>query len=280
MKKYSRLTLVVAFLVAMATKGFAGDVYVRGYTKSNGTYVRGHYRSRPDGNFGNNWSTKGNVNPYTGKAGTRVTPPGSSSRTTLRSAAIPLRSSAPIWSGEFDRLERERAKRRTDTGSGSPSSASSPHLAASTSTPERPEPVEHPNWKQQRAVALRLARDQTASDFGEKGFIFFLTNSATPGYVKVARTSGNVKDELARLNQKVRFPFEVHSIVEVYQSTMIEVAIRRFLGNWDEVNGFYRVDPQIAFKQTVKMARENNAYMVMHAEPQPSAQQQHLTARP
>jgi len=37
--------------------------------------VQPHYRSAPDGNFYNNWSTKGNVNPYTGVPGTRVTPP-------------------------------------------------------------------------------------------------------------------------------------------------------------------------------------------------------------
>ena len=50
-------------------------VHVRGYTRKDGTYVAPHYRSNPDGNFWNNWSTIGNVNPYTGKPGTRATPP-------------------------------------------------------------------------------------------------------------------------------------------------------------------------------------------------------------
>jgi len=45
------------------------DVHVRGYTKKNGTYVAPHYRSSPDSSFNNNWSTKGNTNPYTGKPG-------------------------------------------------------------------------------------------------------------------------------------------------------------------------------------------------------------------
>jgi len=53
----------------------SGVVRVKGYTRKDGTYVAPHVRSRPDGNFDNNWSTKGNVNPYTGKPGTRVTPP-------------------------------------------------------------------------------------------------------------------------------------------------------------------------------------------------------------
>jgi len=46
-------------------------VHVNGYTHANGTYVAPHMRSHPDGNFSNNWSTSGNVNPYTGVPGTR-----------------------------------------------------------------------------------------------------------------------------------------------------------------------------------------------------------------
>jgi hypothetical protein len=55
--------------------GHSGDVSVHGYYRRDGTYVQPHMRSAPDGNFGNNWSTKGNINPYTGKPGTKVTPP-------------------------------------------------------------------------------------------------------------------------------------------------------------------------------------------------------------
>jgi hypothetical protein len=53
----------------------SGSVHVRGYYRKDGTYVRPHYRSAPDGNFNNNWSTKGNVNPYTGEPGTKTAPP-------------------------------------------------------------------------------------------------------------------------------------------------------------------------------------------------------------
>lgn len=52
-------------------KGSSGAVAVRGYYKSNGTYVAPHYRSPPDGNSYNNWSTVGNINPYTGAPGTK-----------------------------------------------------------------------------------------------------------------------------------------------------------------------------------------------------------------
>jgi hypothetical protein len=66
------LAAAAFFLVGEAA---AAQVRVRGYFKKDGTYVAPHYRSSPDGNFWNNWTTKGNLNPYTGTYGTRVTPP-------------------------------------------------------------------------------------------------------------------------------------------------------------------------------------------------------------
>ena len=63
---------VIALLISSTV---AAQVHVRGYVRKDGTYVAPHYRSAPDGDFYNNWSTKGNINPYTGKPGTRVTPP-------------------------------------------------------------------------------------------------------------------------------------------------------------------------------------------------------------
>jgi len=47
------------------------QVRVKGYYRKDGTYVQPHYRSNPDGNVYNNYSTKGNINPYTGKEGTK-----------------------------------------------------------------------------------------------------------------------------------------------------------------------------------------------------------------
>ena len=62
--------VILAAAIAMAAPA-AAQVSVRGYYRSDGTYVQPHYRSRPDSNPYNNWSTRGNVNPYTGSAGTR-----------------------------------------------------------------------------------------------------------------------------------------------------------------------------------------------------------------
>lgn len=51
---------------------------VRGYTKKNGTYVAPYMRSTPNKLKFDNFSTKGNINPYTGKKGTvnpfKITP--------------------------------------------------------------------------------------------------------------------------------------------------------------------------------------------------------------
>ncbi|MFA5168531.1 MAG: hypothetical protein WC530_08385 [Candidatus Omnitrophota bacterium] len=42
----------------------------RGYVKrSSGTYVAPHYSSTPNRIKADNWSAKGNVNPFTGKKG-------------------------------------------------------------------------------------------------------------------------------------------------------------------------------------------------------------------
>jgi hypothetical protein len=46
---------------------------VRGYTKKNGTYVAPSHATNPNGTKRDNLSSKGNVNPYTGKAGTKDT---------------------------------------------------------------------------------------------------------------------------------------------------------------------------------------------------------------
>lgn len=66
MKEY---LLLIAFIVV--TPCFA-DTYVHGYYTKNGTYVEPHYRSDNNGSAYDNWSTRGNQNPYTGQYGTRT----------------------------------------------------------------------------------------------------------------------------------------------------------------------------------------------------------------
>ena len=67
MKKITFLAVAFVFgWLAMAQ----AQVWVDPYTRKDGTYVGGHYRSSPDRNPYNNWSYPGNTNPYTGKQGT------------------------------------------------------------------------------------------------------------------------------------------------------------------------------------------------------------------
>ena len=71
MKTLFKVTILIA-VVIMFTFGLAfADVWVNGYQKSNGTYVQGHYRSSPNSTTSDNYSTYPNVNPYTGKRGTK-----------------------------------------------------------------------------------------------------------------------------------------------------------------------------------------------------------------
>jgi hypothetical protein len=63
--------------VLLATIDFASAsdrVRVKGYLRKDGTYVPPHYRTARDGRFYNNWSTFGNVNPYTGEFGKKLYP--------------------------------------------------------------------------------------------------------------------------------------------------------------------------------------------------------------
>ena len=61
--------ILLVFLLAIPAVAHA-DEYVQGYYRSNGTYVQPYMRSSPDGNPYNNFSARGNVNPYTGQPGT------------------------------------------------------------------------------------------------------------------------------------------------------------------------------------------------------------------
>lgn len=64
-----RAILIVGMLALSASTASA-QVYHQGYFRQNGTYVQPHYQSAPDSTPLNNYSTQGNVNPYTGQQGT------------------------------------------------------------------------------------------------------------------------------------------------------------------------------------------------------------------
>ena len=61
--------IVLLFSILFTTSVLA-DSFVSGYFKRSGIYVQPHFRSSPDISTFNNYSSWGNVNPYTGKWGT------------------------------------------------------------------------------------------------------------------------------------------------------------------------------------------------------------------
>jgi hypothetical protein len=66
MKTLTALLLTIAVAPAFA----GGSTYVKPHFQKDGTFVQGHQRTNPDATQYNNWSTKGNTNPYTFKPGT------------------------------------------------------------------------------------------------------------------------------------------------------------------------------------------------------------------
>lgn len=47
------------------------QVYVHPHVTKDGTYVPGYERTKPNSTVDDNYSTRGNVNPYTGTEGTK-----------------------------------------------------------------------------------------------------------------------------------------------------------------------------------------------------------------
>ena len=65
------IVLIVGLLVAMLP-AYAADHAVRGHVKKDGTYVAPSRATNPNRTQRDNYSSKPNVNPYTGKQGTRT----------------------------------------------------------------------------------------------------------------------------------------------------------------------------------------------------------------
>lgn len=84
-KFFRYLTLVLVLFIASTQveakrhrsygSGYSGtgssssSTYVHGYTKKNGKHVNGYHRTKANGTQRDNYSTDGNVNPWTGKVG-------------------------------------------------------------------------------------------------------------------------------------------------------------------------------------------------------------------
>ena len=61
--------MLLAVLVSAAMPALAADHAVKGYVKKDGTYVAPTVATNPNATKIDNYSSKGNVNPVTGKEG-------------------------------------------------------------------------------------------------------------------------------------------------------------------------------------------------------------------
>ena len=67
MKKLFLISIVL--FISSVSLSLSAQTRVSGYFKSNGTYVQPHVRSSRNSTNHDNWSTRGNMNPYTGSTG-------------------------------------------------------------------------------------------------------------------------------------------------------------------------------------------------------------------
>jgi hypothetical protein len=65
--------LAVAVSIFIVSDALARDTTVKGRVRKDGKYVAPHHRTAPNKTRTDNYSSKPNVNPYTGKSG-RVDP--------------------------------------------------------------------------------------------------------------------------------------------------------------------------------------------------------------
>lgn len=61
--------LIALFTLISVCATAVADDYVRGYTRKDGTYVEPHHRTNPNSRRDDNYSSKGNQNPYTNERG-------------------------------------------------------------------------------------------------------------------------------------------------------------------------------------------------------------------
>lgn len=72
MQKIKTPLIFSMFLVlVVALPAQASNVYVHRYITKSGVIVQQHHRTHPDSSRSNNWSAKGQGNPFTGKKGTK-----------------------------------------------------------------------------------------------------------------------------------------------------------------------------------------------------------------
>lgn len=88
----------IAFLFVAITSFAQSSVYVSGYTKSNGSYVEPYYRTSPNATRNDNYSTVGNINPYTGASGTK---PADSYYSSPKTYSTPSYSSSSYYSPSY-----------------------------------------------------------------------------------------------------------------------------------------------------------------------------------
>ena len=63
------MKLLTALLATLVVSSAWADTYVRPYVRSDGTYVEGHMKSDANSTRSDNYSSRGNTNPYTGERG-------------------------------------------------------------------------------------------------------------------------------------------------------------------------------------------------------------------
>ena len=145
----------------------AGDHAISGYLTSRGTFVQPSHATNPDGTRANNYSAKGNVNPYTGQAGTKSHAPSAAS-SALRTGALSV--GVPIARAGFGAgaALATTAPVSSESGLTNPAGIETPHYERAL-PPATPVPGKSSSQVERLARAQGTCPDQPTGALQEKG---------------------------------------------------------------------------------------------------------------
>lgn len=101
--------LTICFISFILNICLSAQTWVDGYYKSDGTYVNGHFKSSSNDTKLDNYSTKGNYNPFTGNTGNKNPYTTDIFKSTANTSATDIfKSNKSIWHNDVNVRDYQR----------------------------------------------------------------------------------------------------------------------------------------------------------------------------
>lgn len=144
--------------------------WVSGYYRKDGTYVKGHYQTNPNSTTSDNWSTDGNVNPFTGKPGTLPNDGGTATiSTTLTTSTGGTSTSVTSTTGTTSTTSTTTNSTKLLATLSKPASDYSQRISSTPSSL-----ISAISWPAQSYISIGASKSPTYENEGSQSFIYDL----------------------------------------------------------------------------------------------------------